>query len=417
MRTILFISCFLLFTVGVYSQDPLPVKGQKYTISGFIRDNLGEELLGANIYIENLGAGTISNIYGFYSLTLPQGIYNLRCSYIGFGIYFDTITLQDNIHLNILLEEETQRLDKVEIRSKTEDVGRQPPEMGIFRLHARKINEIPALLGESDLVKTIQMLPGIMAPGEGLSGFVVRGGNYDQNLILLDEAPVYNPSHLMGFFSVFNNEVVKDVHVYKGAIPARYGGRLSSLFDIRLREGKQTRFGGSAGIGTISSKIILEGPLFNKRGSFILSGRRSYADIFLPLSSDEEVKDNRIYFYDLNFKANYRINDKNRIFLSSYTGNDVFAYQKIYYMTWGNLTETIRWNHLFSNRLFSNLSLIYSRYRYRLGQSTDITGVEWNSELSNTGLKYDFSFYPNPGNTIRFGFSANHFFFRPGYIR
>jgi hypothetical protein len=210
--------------------------------------------------------------------------------------------------------------------------------------------------------------------------------------------------------------MVKDVHIYKGEMPAKYGGRLSSLFDIRLKEGNQNKFGGSGGIGTISSKLLLEGPILKQKGSFIMAGRRSYADIFLPLSSNEEVKDNRIYFYDVNYKANYRINDKNRVFVSGYNGGDVFKYQNIYYLKWGNFTQTLRWNHLFTDRLFSNLSLLYSKYHYRLGKTEDITGVEWNSSVANLGLKYDFSFYANPKNTIRFGLVINHLTFRPGYI-
>jgi len=415
MNRLIVILLFLLVCVSGIAQESLTER-ERYTISGYVRGLDGEELIGANIYVETPLAGTVTNIYGFFSLTLPEGNYVLRCSYIGYQVFIDTIELNENYRSTIYLEEETQDLEKVVIKSDFSGGELLKADMSNLQLQSKTIKEIPSLLGESDLVKAIQMLPGIMAPGEGISGFIVRGGNFDQNLILIDEAPIYNASHLMGFFSVFNNDMVKDVHIYKGKIPSKYGGRLSSLFDIRLRDGSQNKLGVSGGIGTISSKLMLEGPIMNKRGSFIIAGRRSYADIFLPLSSNEEVNDNRIYFYDLNFKANYRVNEKNRIYLSGYMGSDVFKYQDTYYLKWGNYTQTLRWNHLFTDRLFSNLSLMYSQYQYKLGKTADITGVEWNSSLANMGLKYDFSFYANPKNTVRFGLLVNHYTFRPGYI-
>ncbi len=410
---------WLLFLISIsgQTQEVPSTKKQRYTISGYVRDTRGEELIGANVYIEDPSVGTVTNIYGFFSLTLPEGSYQLRCSYIGYQLFEDTLELTGNTRYSILLEEEAQDLEKVVIRSDLHEGKFQKTDVSTHWLQSKTIKEIPSLLGEADLSKAIQMLPGIMAPGEGISGFIVRGGSYDQNLILLDEAPIYNASHLMGFFSVFNNDIVKDVHIYKGEVPAKYGSRLSSLFDIRLKNGNQNNFGGSGGIGTISSKLMLEGPIVKNRGSFLLAGRRSYADIFLPLSSNEEVKDNRIYFYDLNLKANYRVNEKNRIFISGFMGSDVFKYQNTYYLKWGNFTGSLRWNHLFTERLFSNLSLIYSRYQYKLGKTTTLSGVEWNSSITNVGLKYDFSFYANPKNTIRFGMHVNYFSFRPGYIQ
>ncbi len=410
------ISIFFLISISGQTQGVSSTQDNRYTISGYVRDLNGEELIGANVYIEEQFLGTVTNRYGYFSLTLPEGRYRLKCSYIGYKVFEDTIALSANRRYYIVLEETAQDLEKVVVKSEFHGGEFQKTDMSIHWLQSKTIKEIPSLLGESDLSKAIQMLPGIMAPGEGISGFIVRGGNYDQNLILLDEAPIYNPSHLMGFFSVFNNEVVKDIHIYKGEVPVKYGGRLSSLFDIRLKNGNQNNFSGSGGIGTISSKLMLEGPIVKNRGSFILAGRRSYADIFLPLSSNEEVRDNRIYFYDLNLKANYRINEKNRIFISGFMGSDVFKYQNTYYLKWGNLTGSIRWNHLFTERLFSNLSLIHSRYHYRLGKSSNITGLEWNSSISSVGLKYDFSFFPSPRNTVRFGLHLNHYAFRPGYI-
>lgn len=406
---------FLLFFSGQAQEAPA-TKQKRYTISGYVRDASGEELIGANVYMEEPSVGTVTNIYGFFSLTLPEGSYRLNCSYLGYQVFADTLTLSGNKRYSIVLEEAAQDLESVVIRSEIHQGQFQNTDLSTHWLQSKTIKEIPSLLGESDLSKAIQMLPGIMAPGEGMSGFVVRGGSYDQNLILLDEVPVYNPSHLMGFFSVFNNDIIKDVHIYKGEVPSKYGSRLSSLFDIRLKNGNQNNFGVSGGIGTISSRLMLEGPIVKERGSFLLAGRRSYADIFLPLSSDEAVRDNRIYFYDFNLKTNYRINEKNRVFISGFMGNDVFKYQNTYYLKWGNHTGSFRWNHLFTDRLFSNLSLIYSRYQYKLGKSTTLAGVEWNSSITNMGLKYDFSFFASPGNTIRFGAHLNHFTFRPGYI-
>lgn len=408
---------FIFLSSGL-SQHKDSDQKSRFTLSGFIKDEKGEALIGANIYVESIQSGTVSNPYGFYSLTLPEGIYLFRYSFLGYQSREIEINLHESVNLNVNLESKSEILDGVEIKAYDDDSKiLKQTEMSSFMLQSKKVKLIPTLLGESDIIKAIQLLPGVQATGEGLSGFNVRGGNHDQNLILLDEGSVYNASHLIGFFSIFNNDVIKDAKLYKGDLPAQYGGRLSSLLDIRMRDGNRNKFSGSGGIGTIASKLALEGPILNKKGSVIAAGRRSYADIFLPLSKNEEIKDNNLYFYDLNFKANVQINENNRVFLSSYIGRDVFKYQNQYYMTWGNVTETFRWNHLFSNRLFSNFSFIYSDYDYRLGQTADITGVEWKSSLADLGFKYDFTFYPNPKNTIRFGITTSLYNFKPGYIK
>lgn len=414
-----FVAVFLLsLTVSLTNgQKPQNRLINKYSVSGNITDNRGESLIGANIYVPELNAGTSSNEYGFYSLTLPGGVYTIVYSYLGFNSDQKQVTLnKDTIH-NIRLFPARESLDGVEIIAEPEQNHIQITNLNAYKIPAPVVNQMPVLFGEPDILKVIQLLPGVLAPGEGLSGLVVRGGNTDQNLFLLDEAPVYNASHLMGFFSVFNNQAINDVTFYKGYIPSVYGGRLSSLIDIRMKEGNRNKFSGSGGVGTISSKLTLESPILKKRGSFLASGRRSYADIFLPLSKNEDVRNNHLYFYDINLKMNYQVNPRDRIYISMYHGRDVFKFRNKYYLTWGNLAQTFRWNHVFSSRLFSNLSVIYSKYDYRLGQSVDITGIEWNSSLADIGIKYDLTFYHNPNSTIRFGAVSYFHTFEPGFIK
>jgi len=407
-----------IFTAGITSGQILLEKpDEKYSISGNITDSHGESLIGANIYVSELNVGTSSNNYGFYSLTLSKSIYNIAYSYIGFNTETKQVILNKNLVCNITLSPVRENLDGVEIISEPIQNQIQITDLNSYKIPASVVNKIPVLLGEPDILKVIQLLPGVQAPGEGLSGLVVRGGNTDQNLFLLDEAPVYNASHLMGFFSIFNNQAINDVTFYKGYMPSIYGGRLSSLLDVRMKEGNYNRFSSSGGIGTISSKLTIESPMLKQKGSFLVSGRRSYADIFLSLSDNEDVKNNHLYFYDLNLKMNYRINPRNKIYLSTYHGRDVFKFRNEYYLTWGNLTQTFRWNHVFSSKLFSNLSAIYSKYDYRLGQAADIAGIEWNSSLSDVSLKYDFTFYHNPNSTIRFGAASCLHSFKPGFIQ
>lgn len=405
--------CLFCFSSFAYPQKDTGHK-RTYTINGYIRDTNGEVLIGANIYTKNTGQGTSSNAYGFYSLTLTKGSYTLYYSYMGYKPDSITINLNSNHILNINLKPEPSTLTGVQITSKGFS-ELSSLRIGMTRISNHYLKQIPSLSGEPDIIKAIQLLPGIQATGEGLSNFTVRGGNYDQNLIILDEATIYNPSHLLGFFSIFNSDILKNARIYKGTFPAKYGGRLSSLLEMNMKEGNNEGFTGYGGIGTIASRLSLETPLFKKKGSLLISGRRSYADIFLPLSSNEEVKNNRIYFYDSYLKTNYRINKKNKVFLSGYLGRDVFKYRNEYYVTWGNVSGTFRWNHLFSPRLFSNLSLITSSYSYRLGQTGNTSAVEWNSSLSDFKLKYDFTLYPNPKNTLTFGFSSSYKQIDPGY--
>lgn len=407
----------LLFSEARANGDPID-KLKKFTISGKIRDHRsGEALLGATIFVKELKTGTVTDLYGNYSLTLNEGNYTLQFSYIGFTTVDKRIELNKDILFTLELEPQQHQLKEVEITSEKNDKNVVKPEMSTFRMDIKTIQRIPALMGEVDIIKAIQLLPGVQSVGEGSSGFSVRGGAPDQNLILLDEATVYNASHLMGFFSVFNNDAIKDVKLYKGDIPANYGGRLASVLDVRMNEGNSKKFEVNGGIGIIASRLTVEGPIVKDKASFILSGRRTYADIFLPLSSNKALQNNRLYFYDLNAKVNYRIDDNNQVFLSGYFGRDVFK-NGFAGMKWGNETATVRWNHLFTKQLFSNFSLIYSNYLYNLGTAEgNNNSFDWVSNLRDLGLKGDFSYYLNTKNTIKFGASVIYHMFNPGWAK
>ncbi|HRW62116.1 MAG TPA: TonB-dependent receptor [Bacteroidales bacterium] len=408
MRKILLL---LLFIAGlfVYSRAQ-----SKYTISGRVHDHAGEELIGATIYIKNLKSGTVTNVYGFYSITIPKGEYEFDYSYLGYETQTLKINLDGNQTINITLKEAAKIIEEVIVTAEKKNENVLKTEMSTVKLEAKDIKKIPALLGEVDILKTLQLLPGIQATGEGFSGFNVRGGSPDQNLILFDEATVYNASHLMGFFSVFNNDAVKDIKIYKGDIPAQYGGRLSSLLDIRMKEGNQKGFEATGGIGTISSRLTLETPIIQDKWSILVSGRRTYADLFLLLSRDEAMQSTKLYFYDLNLKTNYTISDKDRIYVSGYFGRDVLKFSDLYSFDWGNYTLTTRWNHLFSEKLFSNFSVIYSKYDYKMQSGDDNLGFEWISNLEDFKFKADLNYFPNLRNNIKFGLEVIHHHFLPG---
>ena len=394
-----------------------------FTLSGYVKDaGSGENLIGASIYIEELMSGTITNHYGFYSLSMVAGEYNIRVSYIGYDNERLAVSLTKNVTLDIELSLRREVLTPFVITGESQSENITGREMGAVKVEMRVIERIPALLGEVDVLKAIQLLPGVQSAGEGISGFSVRGGSKDQNLILLDEAAIFNASHLLGFFSIFNNDAIKEVKLYKGDIPARFGGRLSSLLDIQQRDGNMKELSGRGGIGTISSRLTLEGPLIEDRSSFLISGRRSYADLFLKLSKREELRDNKLYFYDLNTKINLIANSNNRLYLSAYNGRDIVSIGgqdefPPFRMGWGNNSFTLRWNHLFSPRLFANFSAIYSKYDYRLGIDDNVQGFEWVSSMDNQSVKGDFVWYINPDNSIRFGTQLMHHNFWPGMAR
>ncbi len=390
---------------------------KRITLSGYVRDaESGEELIGANIAVLETGSGTITNQYGFYSLSLSPGFYSIVYSYVGYNSVSKPLRFNEDIELNVELTPSANELEEVTVTAEASNSNITSLETGTAKLRISTIRRIPALMGEVDIIKAIQMLPGVQVTSEGSSGFSVRGGSADQNLILLDEATVYNASHLLGFFSIFNNDAIKDVKIYKGDIPAYAGGRLASLLDVRMKEGNNRNFAGTGGIGNISSRLTLEGPLLDGKGSFLVAGRRTYADIFLPLAKDTAVRDNSLYFYDINGKINYTLNDKNRFFLSFYNGKDVFA-NDFAGMNFGNSTFTFRWNHLFSKKLFSNFTFVHSKYLYDLGTPQDaVPRFTWFSRLADYGIKADFIYYPSPEHTFRFGASSVHHEILPGRI-
>jgi len=393
-----------LLTLSSFGQE-------KFTISGTIYDESNNEtLIGVSIYFSETNSGTTTNEYGFYSITLPKGNYKIQVSSLGFTTINGIINLSEKIIKNYKLTEESESLDEIVIESNIERLNVRTPQMSVHKLTSKTIKQIPVVLGEADIIKSLILLPGVTSAGEGASGFNVRGGSADQNLILLDEAIVFNSSHLFGFFSVFNPDVIKDVKLYKGGIPARFGGRLSSVLDIYQKEGNSKDFNLTGGIGLVSSRLLAEGPIEKEKSSFLIGGRTSYAHLFLPLFDN----DNKAYFYDLNSKVNYRFNDRNNLFLSTYFGKDVFGISDNFVNKYGNTVVNLRWNHLFSDKIFSNLSLIYSDYFY--GLILDFVGFEWDSGITNFNLKYDFKYYLNEEFKLSYGINNIYNKFNPGEI-
>lgn len=388
---------------------------QNFTVSGTIKSkSKGETLIGATIRAGT--SGTISNEYGFFSLTLPAGKHTIEISSLGLQSKVMELTITKDLNLNLSLEEETKALDEVVVTAKSNQRSLSSPQMGLEKLSTREIRNIPVLLGERDVLKTIQLLPGIKSAGDGNAGFFVRGGAADQNLILLDEAPVYNASHLLGFFSTFNSDAIKDISVYKAGMPAQYGGRLSSVLDIKMNDGNNQEYDVSGGIGLISSKLNIEGPIQKDKSSFLVSGRRTYVDMFLKLSSDSTINNNTLYFYDLNAKMNYQLGSKDRLYLSAYFGQDKLGVGDNFGLKWGNGTGTIRWNHIFSNKLFSNTSLIFSNYNYQIDIRSGANDVSLFSQIRDWNIKEELQWYPNSRNSIRIGFNSIYHSMRPGEV-
>ena len=397
---------------------PFFASAQSFTISGTVKDAAnGEDLIGALIGItEQPGKGTATNSYGFYSLTLPAGNYTLVFQSLGYQSRTENVELKSNVSLKIELSSSEQQMSEVQITDERTNDNVRKNEMSVMKIDPKAVESVPVLFGERDIIKIFQMTPGVKSAGEGNAGFFVRGGSADQNLVLLDEAPVYNASHLLGFFSVFNSDALKDVTLYKGGMPAEYGGRSSSVLDIKMKDGNAKKIGAQGGIGIIASRLTIEAPIVKDRGSFIVSGRRTYADLFLKLSKDSITKESSLYFYDLNMKANYRINDKNRVYLSGYFGRDNFGLGDIFGFDWGNKTGTLRFNHIFNDRLFSNTSLIYSDYSYKFTFVPDGSEIRFSSSIQDVNVKQDFSFFPNPNHKVKFGLNAIHHTFVPGEI-
>ncbi len=389
----------------------------KYTISGIIKDkNTGEVLIGATVKIEELKAGTTTNAYGFYAIAAKQGNYTLLVNFQGYQLFSKKIELAADRPTDIELQPQAAVLEEVVVSSRKKNEHIAKPLMGVEKLNIAEINLLPVLLGERDVLKSIQLLPGIKSAGEGNSGFYVRGGSADQNLILLDEAPVYNASYLLGFFFTFNSDAIKDVSVYKGSMPAQYGGRLSSVLDIKMKDGNNKGYNVSGGVGLISSRINIEGPIVKDKGSFIISGRRTYADQFLKLSKDTNVNQNKLYFYDLNLKANYTLGKKDRLYLSGYFGRDVLGFAETFNSYWGNTTATLRWNHILSSNLFSNTSLIYSNYNYVIKIKTGTQRLNIASKIEDINLKQDFDLFLNNNSKLKFGANIIRHAVSPGKV-
>jgi hypothetical protein len=404
---------FIAIICFLFSQDL--TAQEKFTISGNIIDKAnGEYLIGATLSaVEIPNTGVAANTYGFYSLSLPAGVYTFRVTYVGYNTVQKQINLNKDVTLNWELADNVV-LEDVIILAKKEDDNLIRVEMGTETLNMKDVAKIPVIFGEKDIIKTIQLLPGVKSNGEGGNGFTVRGGATDQNLILLDEAPVYNASHLLGFFSTFNSDAIKDATIIKGNSPAQYGGRLSSVLDVKMKEGNNKKAEVTGGLGLISSRLSIEAPIQKGKSSFIISGRRTYADVFLRAT--EDFSDTRLYFYDLNAKANYAINDKNKIYFSGYFGRDVLGLDNAFNTDWGNATGTLRWNSIINPKLFSNTSIIYSNYDYNIGFVNGDSEFNINSNIQDWNLKQDFSFYPNPKNEIQFGLNAIYHTLTPSII-
>ncbi|MEP7128710.1 MAG: TonB-dependent receptor, partial [Chitinophagales bacterium] len=400
-----------------------PLKAQqKVTLSGYVKEAAtGETLIGATIGVKGTGNGTSSNDYGFYSLSVAPGTYTFVFSYLGFEEIDTTVTMSQDLRININMKTAVNQLQEITVEaSDTKDENVRSSQMGKFDLSMDKIKTLPVIFGEQDILKTIQLLPGIQGGGEGSSGFYVRGGGPDQNLILLDEATVYNASHLFGFFSVFNSDAIQNTTLYKEGMPAEYGGRISSVLDISMKDGNNQAFSGSGGIGAIASRLTLEGPIVKGKSSFIVSGRRTYIDVITkPFITNSQFAGSTYYFYDLNAKANYNFSDKDRLYLSGYFGRDVFAYKSDdinLSIPWGNATATLRWNHLFNNKLFMNASVIYQDYHFELLANQSLFEFSLFSGIRDFNTKVDFDFFPNVRHQVKFGINYIYHNFQPSSV-
>lgn len=408
------IGLFTLFTLLFLTSF-----GQEFRVQGIIKDaKSGDGVFGATVLIKNKPeTGMKTDEKGNFILLVPAGETEISIRAYGYINQEILLTVDTDKTLNIILEQDKiEKIEEVVVSSTKENNNVTKAGMNVTTLTPKDIETIPVIFGEKDILKILQLTPGVKSAGEGQAGFYVRGGAADQNLVLIDDAPVFNPSHLLGFFSVFNSDVVKEASLYKAAIPAEYGGRASSVLDVKMREGNDQKFLASGGIGLISSRLAFEGPIVKNRGSFIIAGRRSYADLFLKLSNKQSIRDASLYFYDLNAKANYRITDKDRIFLSGYYGKDNFAYGKSFGFNWSNLTGTLRWNRIINERFFSNTSLIYSKFYYGFGMAFDDFKFNLKASIQDINLKQDFQYRINKNNVLKFGVNGIHHTFYPGRL-
>jgi TonB dependent receptor/CarboxypepD_reg-like domain/TonB-dependent Receptor Plug Domain len=406
---------FVLFAVNAKGQE-------RFTISGYIKDSLtGESLIGASVAIN--GRGVTSNLYGFYSITLPQGEYQFTASFVGYQLQQSNIALTKNIQLNILLLPRQRESEEVIVYGKRKDGNVKNAQMGKIDLTIAQIKALPVVFGEVDILKTLQLLPGVRNAGEGNTGFYVRGGGPDQNLIMLDDAVVYNTGHLFGFFSIFNSDAIKNTSLIKGGMPAQYGGRLSSVLDIAMKEGNMNKLQMDGGIGLISSRFSIQGPLVKEKASFIVSARRTYIDALVKpfIGKESQFYGSGYYFYDLNTKVNYKFSDKDRLYLSGYFGNDVFDFQNSRRsfdanIPWGNSTATLRWNHVFNRKLFANTTLVYNSYKFAFNASQSDFDITLSSGIKDVTAKIDFDYYPAPQHKLKFGGLYTYHTFTPNVL-
>jgi CarboxypepD_reg-like domain/TonB-dependent Receptor Plug Domain len=400
------------------------ILAQQFVLNGTVSDSAtGEQSIGALVFIKGTNKGVSTNAYGFYSLSLEKGEYEVVCTFIGYGTYTKRIQLDKNVSLNINLASKSTTLSEVVISAEKDEQQEQirSTQMGAINIPIEQIKTLPTIGGETDIIKVMQLMPGVKRGSDGQNTLLVRGGNGDDNLLLLDEAVVYNVSHLFGFFSVFNNDALKDVTMYKGGFPAQYGGRLSSVMDIRMKEGDMQKFQVHGGIGLLSSHLTVEGPIIKNKVSFLVSGRRSYIDQVFKLAFKSNVLP--YYFYDVNYKFNYIINKKDRVYLSGYYGNDVLKTSgendSSFYkggFTLGNFTNTLRWNHIYKPRLFSNVSLIFTRFKYDVEAFIPNNSFLTRSSIADIGVKIDYNYYPNPENTVKFGAYYTNHLFKPNVV-
>ena len=405
---LLVILCLSLICSGISAQE-------RFALSGYISDkDSGEKLSGATITIEDQNLQLKSNNYGFYAVSLTEGVHEIRFSFTGYRPKIIQLYVQKDTTISVLLES-SNTLEEVQVQA-----GRAPDihtELaGLSKLSVQEVKQIPVIFGEGDVLKTIQLLPGVLSGGEGSSGFFVRGGTMDQNLILLDEAAVFNASHLFGFFSTFNTDAIQDINLYKGGMPAQYGGRLASVVDVRSRDGNKQDYIWQGGLGLIASRLSFEGPIKKDKGSFLLSGRRTYADLFLKFSPDSNINSSKLYFYDLNAKADFQLNDQNHIFLSGYFGQDLLGYSDRFRFAWGNATGTLRWNHIFNHRLFSNTTLIFSDYKYKVNVGGDQGAFDIAASIRSLNLKQDYQYFTQNKHNMRFGWNLMHHHIQPASI-
>ncbi|MDA3879848.1 MAG: TonB-dependent receptor [Prolixibacteraceae bacterium] len=399
---------FTIFGIVAFSQA-------RMTLSGRVTNaETGEDLIGATVYVEEIKRGAATNTYGFYSLSLDTGKYTFVFSYLGFESQQFAFDIRENQTYNVALRPADEQIDEIVVRTEAINQNITSAEMGTVKLDPSIIKSIPVIFGEQDILKTIQLMPGVNSAGEGSSGFFVRGGQADQNLVLIDNAPVFNPSHLLGFFSVFNSDAINSAKLYKGGVPAQYGGRASSVLDVSMREGNSERFAASGGIGLISSRLTLEGPLLKNGSSFLISGRRTYADLFLLFSKNESLRESKLYFYDLNLKAHIELGPHDRIYMSGYLGRDALK-TSMFGFDWGNKVATVRYTHVFSSRLFSNTSLIFNDYDYKTNADFDFS-FDLSAGIIGNTFKQKFTFYASSNNTLDFGVEANDFNFKPGNL-